>query len=99
MGWDETETLDATSSRTASSRGLLLHGGLLMDRLATPSECWEQAALCRTRADAAADDRLQAVWISMAQIWTRLATHRERLQRLNPQGAYSDTATETQVAP
>jgi hypothetical protein len=61
--------------------------GLLMDRFATPSECWEQAALCRTRADAAADERLRAVWISMALIWTRLAAHKERLQRLNAQGA------------
>jgi len=32
-----------------------------MDRFATPSECWEQAALCRTRADAAADERLRGV--------------------------------------
>jgi hypothetical protein len=56
---------------------------LLMDRFATPSECWEQAALCRTRADAAADERLRAVWISMTLIWRRLALHKERLQRLN----------------
>src|SRR5262249_25637139 len=32
-----------------------------MDRFATPSECWEQAALCRTRTEAAADERLRAV--------------------------------------
>jgi len=56
-----------------------------MDRFATPSECWEQAALCRTRADAAADERLRAVWISMALIWTTLAAHKERLKRLNAQ--------------
>jgi hypothetical protein len=54
-----------------------------MDRFASPNECWEQAALCRMRADAAADERLRAVWISMALIWTKLATHKERLQRLN----------------
>jgi len=58
-----------------------------MDRFATPSECWEQAALCRTRADAAADERLRAVWISMALIWSRLAAHKERLKGLNAQGA------------
>jgi hypothetical protein len=66
-----------------------------MDRFAIPSECWEQAAFCRTRADAAADERLRAMWISMAQIWTKLASHRERLQSLNAQGAHSDTAAET----
>jgi len=54
-----------------------------MDRFATPSECWEQVALCRTRAAAASDERLRAVWISMALIWTKLAAHKERLQRLN----------------
>jgi hypothetical protein len=32
---------------------------------------------------AAADERLRAVWISMALIWTQLAAHKERLQRLN----------------
>ena len=63
-----------------------------MDRFATPSECWEQAALCRTRADTAADERLRAVWISMALIWTRLAAHKERLQRLNARGV-GDQAT------
>jgi hypothetical protein len=54
-----------------------------MDRFPTSSECWEQAGLCRTQADAAADERLRAVWISMALIWTKLAAHKERLQRLN----------------
>jgi len=58
-----------------------------MDRFATSSECWQQAALCRTRADTAADQRLRAVWTSMALIWTKLAAHKERLQRLNVQGA------------
>ena len=46
---------------------------MLMDRFATPSECWQQAALCRARADAAADERLRAVWMSMTLIWTKLA--------------------------
>jgi len=54
-----------------------------MDRFATPSECREQVALCRARADAAADEPLRAVWISMPLIWTKLAAHKERLQRLN----------------
>jgi len=58
-------------------------GAILMDRFATPSECWQQAALCRARADAAADERLRAVWMSMTLIWTKLAAHKERLQRLN----------------
>jgi hypothetical protein len=58
-----------------------------MDRFATPSECLEQPALCRTRAD----ERLRAVWISMALIWTGLAL-KERLQRLNALGGVSDTA-------
>ena len=40
-------------------------GAILMDRFATPSECWQQAALCRARADAAADERLRAAWISI----------------------------------
>jgi hypothetical protein len=58
-------------------------GAILMDRFATPSECWQQAALCRARADAAADERLRVVWISMTLIWTKLAAHKERLQRLD----------------
>ncbi len=69
-----------------------------MDRLATPSECRQQAALCRARADAATDERVRVLWISMAQMWTKLED-RERLQRGNVEGAYSDTATATQVAP
>jgi hypothetical protein len=68
-----------------------------MDRFATPSECWQQAALCRAGADAAADKRLRAVWMSMALIWTKLAAHKERFPRLNAEGDVSDTATETQV--
>jgi hypothetical protein len=61
-------------------------GAILMDRFVTPSECWQQAALCRARADAAADERLRAVWMSMALIWTKLAAHKERLQRLKAWG-------------
>ena len=58
-------------------------GAILMDRFVTPSECWQQAALCCARANAAADERLRAVWMSMALIWTKLAAHKERLQHLN----------------
>jgi hypothetical protein len=36
-----------------------------MDRFANPSECRKEAALCRTQADAAADEQLRALWISM----------------------------------
>ena len=61
-------------------------GAILMDRFVTPSECWQQAALCRARADAAADERLRAVWMYMALIWTKLAAHKERLQRLKAWG-------------
>src|SRR5262245_40830975 len=68
-----------------------------MDRFATPSECRQHAVHCRTRADTATGERVRALWISMARMWTKLATHCERLQRLNAQGAYSDTPTETQV--
>jgi hypothetical protein len=57
-----------------------------MDRLATPSECRQQAALCRTRADAATDERVRALWISMAQMWMKLED-RERLERVNVQGS------------
>src|SRR6516162_11692521 len=58
-----------------------------MDRFTTPSECWEQAAFCRTRADAAADERLRAVWTSMALIWTKLAAHKGTASALECSGA------------
>jgi hypothetical protein len=45
-----------------------------MERFATPSECGQQAALCRARAAAAADERLRAVWMSMALI-CRISLH------------------------
>jgi hypothetical protein len=81
----EPENLDASPAPLHPSLAVPFLGlGLIMGRLATPSECWEQVALCRTRADAAADERLRAVWSSMAQMWTKLG---ERLQRLNAQGS------------
>jgi hypothetical protein len=67
----------AATALTPLQRGPVLGLGLLMDRFAT-SECLEQPALCRMRAD----ERLRAVWISMALIWRGLAL-KERLQRLN----------------
>jgi hypothetical protein len=88
MGWHEPErTLTPFDARRILSQSCPGAGAILMDRFATSSECWQQAALCRTQADAAADQRLRAVWTSMALIWTKLAAHKERLQRLNAQGA------------
>jgi hypothetical protein len=46
-----------------------------------------RAALCGTQADAAADEQLRALWISMEEMWTTLAAHKERLERLNVQGS------------
>jgi hypothetical protein len=57
-----------------------------MDRLATASECRAQAAHCRMLADAATDERVRALLVSMAQMWTKLAEETERLQPLKPQG-------------
>jgi hypothetical protein len=57
-----------------------------MDRLTTPSECRQQAADCCARADAATDERMRALWISMAHMWTKLED-RERLERVNVQGS------------
>jgi hypothetical protein len=88
--WGRRE-LDCLRSLAASSRGPFLGLGLIMHRLATPSECRQQATHCRTRADTATDERVRALWISMAQMWTKLG---DRLQRLNVQEAYGDTATE-----
>jgi hypothetical protein len=44
------------------------------------------AAHCRARADAATDERMRALWILMAQTWTKLED-RERLERVNVQGS------------
>ena len=52
-----------------------------MDRVATPSEFRQQAAHCRTLAETAPDERVRALLVSMAQMWTKLADAAECLQR------------------
>jgi hypothetical protein len=44
-----------------------------MDGVTTPAEYWQQAAYSRKRADEVADEQLRALWMAMAQIWTKLA--------------------------
>ena len=46
---------------------------LLVDRLATLSDCWQRVAYCSKRADAATDEQVRALWISMAQFWINFA--------------------------
>jgi hypothetical protein len=60
-----------------------------MDCLATVSECRQQDAHCRTRAETATDEEVRALWVSMAQTWTKLAQATERLQ---PHQGSSDDA-------
>lgn len=55
-----------------------------MDRLAIASECRAQALHCRLAADETTDERVRALWASMAEMWTQLAEQAERLQP--PQG-------------
>jgi hypothetical protein len=40
---------------------------LLVDRFDTANDCWQRAAYCGKRADAATDEQVRALWISMAQ--------------------------------
>jgi hypothetical protein len=56
-----------------------------MDHLAAPDERWQQAAYCRKRGDAAADEQVRALWIAMARMWTKFA---EKVDQM-PQGAGS----------
>lgn len=51
-----------------------------MDRLSAPSECRAQALHCRMVADTVMDEQVRALWVSMAQTWTKLAEAMERLQ-------------------
>ena len=44
-----------------------------MDRLAAPNECRAQALHCRMLADTVTDEQVRALWVSMAQTWTKLA--------------------------
>jgi hypothetical protein len=73
------ESLDASSGLrhilARSSSGL----GLLVDRLATPSDCEQQAAHRRDRAVTATDERVRALWTAMAQMWTKLAEEVDQL--------------------
>jgi hypothetical protein len=52
-----------------------------MDSLAIVNECRQQAAHCRTRAETASDERVRALLVSMALIWTKLAEEAESIQR------------------
>jgi hypothetical protein len=56
-----------------------------MDRLSTPSDR-TQAAHTRMLADAATDERVRALLVSMTEMWTKLAEETERLQRIKLHG-------------
>jgi hypothetical protein len=70
-----------------------------MDSLAIVNECRQQAAHCRTRAETASDERVRALLVSMALIWTKLAEEAEPIQRTKLGVANDDTAGQTQVPP
>jgi hypothetical protein len=70
-----------------------------MDRHAIVSECRQQAAHCRTRAETASDKRVRALLVSMALIWTKLAEEAEPIERTKLGVANDDTAGQTQVPP
>src|SRR5262245_36230143 len=70
-----------------------------MDRHAIVSECRQQAAHCRTRAETVSDERVRALLISMALIWTKLAEEAEPIQRTKRGVANDHTAGQTQVPP
>jgi hypothetical protein len=71
----------------------------LMDRHAIVSECRQQAAHCRTRAETASDKRVRSLLLSMALIWTKLAEEAEPIERTKLGVANDDTAGQTQVPP
>src|SRR5262245_30129677 len=71
----------------------------LMDRHAIVSGCRQQAAHRRTRAKTANDERVRALLVSMALIWTKLAEEAEPIQRTKRGAANDDTAGQTQVPP
>jgi hypothetical protein len=50
-----------------------------VDRRTTSTECRQQAAHCRKRAETVMDERVRAVLVSMAQMWIKLAEEAERL--------------------
>ena len=63
-----------------------------MDRLAIVSECRQQAAHCLTRAEMASDKRVQALLVSMALIWAKLADEAEGIERTRLGVGDDDTA-------
>jgi hypothetical protein len=70
-----------------------------MDRFTTRSECSDQAALCRTRADAAADERLRGGVDIDGAVLDEARCTQGTASALECSGGVSDTATETQIAP
>jgi hypothetical protein len=82
------ENLDASSaSPHPHMRSLAVTGGQLMDHLATLSEFRQQAVRCHALARTANDERVRALLVSMAQMWTKLADAAERIQRLKAEEA------------
>jgi hypothetical protein len=61
---------------TQSCRGW----GLLVDLLATRSECRCQATHCRRRANMATDERLRALWSLLGEMWTKFRADGEEVQ-------------------
>ena len=67
-------------------------GTTLMDRLTAPSGCRAQALHCRMVADAVMDEQMRALWVSMAQPWTKLAEAMKQLQpHQGPRGVNGDS--------
>jgi hypothetical protein len=56
-----------------------------MESLATPSECRAQAAHCRRLAATTADERVRALLVATAEMWTKLAEREEERQRIKAQ--------------
>jgi len=54
----------------------------LKDRLAVVSEHRQQAAGGRARAQAAIDERMRSLLVSIALIWTKLAEEAEQIERM-----------------
>ena len=75
---DPSERLDASPAPPHPLAVLPWGLGYSWTALPLQASVWEQVVLCRTRADAATGERLRAVWIWMAPIWTKLAAHKER---------------------
>ena len=54
----------------------------LMDRPAVVSDCRQQAAGCRARAEAAMEESMRSLLVSMALIWTKPAEEAEQIGRI-----------------